>query len=110
MYWVTGLLGLAFIVAPFALGYSGDPFALWTSIVLGVIVALVSGYKAVAHDTARWEYVVAAIAGLLAVFAPFIFGFTALTIAMWTSIILGAILAILAGYQGFFAARRPTPD
>jgi hypothetical protein len=48
MYWLTGLLGLALVVAPFALGYSGDPTALWSSIILGTVVALVAipaGYQ-----------------------------------------------------------------
>ena len=103
MYWITLILGLALIVAPFGLGYSGEPMALWTSIVLGLVVTLVSAYKAWARDTARWEYMVASIAGLLAVLAPFILGFSTLTMAVWASIILGALLAFLAGFEGFFA-------
>jgi len=46
---------------------------------------------------------VASIAGLLAVLAPFILGFSTLTMAVWASIILGALLAFLAGFEGFFA-------
>lgn len=106
MYWITGVLGLALIIAPFVMNYSNNPAALWTSIILGAIVLLVSAYKAWAKDEARWEYMVAGIAGLLAVFAPFILGFSALTTAMWTSIILGGLLAFLAGYEGFFAKPR----
>jgi hypothetical protein len=46
MFWITGMLGLAFIVAPFAFGYNDTPEALWTSVGVGAIVALVSGFKA----------------------------------------------------------------
>lgn len=106
MYWITGLFGLAFIIAPFVMGYSNTPAALWSSIILGAIVFLVSAYKAWAKDEAMWEYMVAAIVGLLAVFAPFVLGFSALTMALWTSIILGGLLAFLAGYEGFFAKPR----
>lgn len=44
----------------------------------------------------------AGIAGLLAVIAPFVFGFTTLTVALWTFFILGAAIVILAGYEVFF--------
>lgn len=102
MFWMTGILGLLLIAAPFALGYSTDPTALWTSVVLGAVMVVVSGYKAWVQDRTTWEYWVAGIAGLLAVLAPFILGFTTLVLAMWTSIVLGAVVAILAGYEVFF--------
>ncbi|MCB9098031.1 MAG: SPW repeat protein [Anaerolineales bacterium] len=103
MYWLTGILGAILIVAPFILGYSENLAALWSSMILGLVVAAVSLYKALSKDTARWEYGVAAVVGLLAVFAPFMFGFSAVAMAMWATIILGAVIALLAGYLGFFA-------
>lgn len=107
MYWVIGILGLALIVAPYVLGYSGNTNALWTSIILGVVVALAAGYKALAKDVRRWEDWVAGIAGLLAVIAPFVLGFSALTTAVWASVILGAVVAILVGYELFFVTPKP---
>lgn len=101
MYWLTGILGLIMIVAPYVLGFSGDPGALWTNIILGVVVLLASAYKAIARDVALWEYWVAGIAGVLAVVAPFTFGFSAQAIALWTTLILGAVVAILAGIKVF---------
>jgi len=109
MYWTIGILGLALIVAPFVLGYSGDTNALWTSIILGAVVALVAGYKALTKDVAKWEDWVAGIAGLLAVIAPFVL-FSAQTTAVWTSVILGLVVAILAGYQVFFVKPKPAPS
>lgn len=103
MYWITGILGLALIVAPFALGFSSNSIALWASVILGAAVVLVSGIKAVTHDTARWEYWVAGILGLAAIVAPFVLRFSAQATAMWTNIVLGALVAVLAGYQAFFA-------
>lgn len=107
MYWITGVLGLVLMLAPFLAGYSNTPAALWSSIVLGLIVLAVSIYKGVTHDEARWEDAIIAITGLLAVFAPFVFGFSAITVAVWTSIAVGGLMAFLAGYEGFFA--RPQP-
>src|SRR5574340_463754 len=102
MYWITGILGLAFIVAPFVLGYSGNPIALWTSLVLGAAIAVVSGYQAFADKMGKWEYWAAGILGLLAVIAPFVLGFSALATALWTILVLGIVVAILAGYEVFF--------
>jgi hypothetical protein len=103
MIWFTAFLGLALMLAPFIMGYTYNALALWTSLIMGLIVLVVSIYKGVKHDKAQWEYMVIAIVGLLAVFAPFILGFNATTIAVWTMVVLGGILAILAGFEGFFA-------
>ena len=102
MYWVTGILGLALMVAPFLLGYTSNPTAFWTSLITGLVILAVSTYKAITHDQARWEYMVATVVGLLAVFAPFVLGFGSLTIAVWALVILGGLVAIFAGFEGFF--------
>lgn len=99
MYWITGILGLALIAAPYVLGYATNPTAVWTSLILGVAVVIVSAYKAFAHDMAKWEYWVAGLLGLAAIVLPFVLGFSTQASAM---LILGAAVAILAGYQVFF--------
>lgn len=102
MYWITGILGLAFVIAPFVLGYSGDSSALWTTIVLGAAIVVVSGYKAFADKMGKWEYWAAGICGLLAVIAPFVLGFNAQTTALWATLALGVIVAVLSGYEVLF--------
>jgi hypothetical protein len=89
-------------VAPFGFGYSNNTYALWTSIILGAGVLVASIIEAFDARKAKWEYWVAGLAGLAAVIAPFVFGFTTLTMALWTTIVLGAIVLILAGYKLFF--------
>ena len=106
MYWVTGILGLILVLTPFAMGFSNNLAALWTSIILGLVVAAVSFYKAFSKDPSRWEYRVAAVMGLIAIFAPFLFTFSTVTVAMLTVMVLGALIALLTGYQGFFARPR----
>jgi hypothetical protein len=102
MYWLTGILGLAMAVAPFALGYRDHTFAMWTSVILGVVVLLASLYEGMDERQAKWEWWVVGLAGVLAVIAPFAFGFTTMTVAFWAMLILGALVAILAGYEAFF--------
>ena len=107
MYWITGILGLVLGIAPFVLGYSDHSSAMWTSVILGVIVFLISLYKAFWNQSPRsWEYGTAGIAGLLALIAPWVLGFSALTSALWTCVILGALLLALTSYEVFYDLPR----
>ena len=96
MYWVTGILGVLLFIAPFVLGYSSDSPALWSNLILGAIVVIVSAIKGFIPDRTRWEYWLAALMGLLAIVAPFVLHFTVAATALWTSIILGIVIAVLA--------------
>ncbi|MEZ4659799.1 MAG: SPW repeat protein [Caldilineaceae bacterium] len=107
MYWLTGVLGLALAVAPFLLGYSDHQMAMWTGIVLGVVVLVASIFEALDDSKAKWEWWVAGVAGLIAVIAPFVFGFSALATALWTMMILGVVVLVVAGYEVFFV-QQPT--
>ena len=107
MYWLTGILGLALVAAPYVLGYSANPTAVWTSLILGALVVIVSAYKAFAHDMANWEYWAVGILGLVAVIAPFVLGFSAQASA---TLVLGALVAILAAYQVFFVKPPETHE
>jgi len=99
MYWLNMILGLALLVAPFVFNYTTDVRAFWSSIILGAVIALASGYKAYAKDAARWEDWVDVVAGVIAVLVPFVFGFSALATALWACVVLGVIVAALSGYK-----------
>jgi hypothetical protein len=101
MYWLETVLGLALIAAPFALGYRDNPAALWSSVVIGVVVVAVSGYKGYTRTPERWEGWVNVIAGVAAVLVPFIFGFSALATALWASVLIGILIAALSGIALF---------
>lgn len=99
MYWLTGIVGLFMIVAPYIFGYTQNTTALWTSVIAGLIVAGASVWEALARRKENWEYWVAAIVGILAIISPFVLGFVHITAATWTTVIAGAVVAILAGSQ-----------
>jgi hypothetical protein len=99
MYWITGILGILLIIAPFVFNYTSDPAALWSNIILGALVVIVSAIKGFIPDRTRWEYWLAALLGLLAILAPFVLNFTFAYAALWSSIILGVVTAVLAGYK-----------
>lgn len=106
MYWITGFLGVAFALAPFLFGYSENTLALWTSLLLGGAVVVISYMEAVAGDTQRWEYWVAIVLGAGAIIAPFILGFGTHMTALWVSIAVGLMLAAVAGSKLYYDRPR----
>jgi bacteriorhodopsin len=104
MFWITGLLGLALGVAPWVFQYNNNDTAMWTSVGVGAIILLVSAYKGLAQDTQKWEYWVIGLAGIVAVAAPFVLDFTALTAAMWASLVIGILAVLISGYEVALAA------
>lgn len=101
MYLVTGVLGLAFAIAPFLFGYRDNITATYTSIILGALVVLASAVEFFQEDKEMWEYWAAGILGLAAITAPFVLNFSSHINAMWTSVIAGALIAIFAGSKLF---------
>jgi hypothetical protein len=85
------------------LGYSTNPTATWGSIAVGAVIAIASGYKAYTKVADRWEDWVDVVAGVIAILLPFVFGFSALAVALWTCIVLGVIVVAVAGYDLYTA-------
>lgn len=102
MYWITGILGLAFAAAPFLFGYADNSIALWTSLIIGGGVLLTSLAEGVQDNKGKWEYLVSALVGLGAVAAPFVLGFGSVTTAMWTSVGIGLLLTLIAGSKLYY--------
>lgn len=101
MYLLTGFLGLVSIIAPYVLGYSADTGALWTSLIVGFVLIGASIFEGIAAGRERWEYWVVGIAGLVAIFAPFVLGFSTLSVALWTLVIIGLVTILAAGAKLF---------
>jgi len=99
MNWVTIIAGVVLFVAPFLFGYTGAPAALWTGLVMGVVIAFL-GYR----KLYRW----AAGAGVVTLIAPFVLGFSGIAAALWTCLIVGAVVALLDGYRGFLSEEAKT--
>ena len=97
MYWITGILGLTFVLAPFVLGYGNNMAALWTNILIGGATIVISWIEGAQANREQWEYWTAAILGIVAIIAPFIFGFGGIAVATWTSSVVGGLITLFAG-------------
>lgn len=97
MYRVTGIVGLILAVAPWLFGYSDNRIALWASVILGLGTVIVSWMEGRREDRERWEYLTAALLGIIAVIAPFVLGYSHLANARWSSVIAGILIAAFAG-------------
>lgn len=104
MYLLTGFLGIIAIVSPYLFGYNDDTVALWTSLIMGGVLLAASIFEGIAADREKWEYWVVGVAGLVAILAPFALGFSALTAALWTLVIIGGV-TILAAWMKLFPGR-----
>ncbi|MCL6444237.1 MAG: SPW repeat protein [Alicyclobacillus sp.] len=94
--WVAGVIGIWFIVAPWALSFADHTAALWWSIIPGAIQAIVSGWIAMRDGTTgwrTWQNWVALAAGVWFVLLPYVFNLGQAEI--WTSVILGAVTILL---------------
>ncbi len=89
---ILALLGAGLFVAPFLFSYTGNTAALWTCLILGVLIAVLGYLKSY-----RWT----AGLGAITLVGPFILGFGQVTAAVWTCMIVGFLVATLAGYQGW---------
>ncbi len=104
MYRLTGVFGLALVVAPYLSGYYANPIALTTSVLLGLAILVVSVFKGLVLDESNWEYWVAGVLGVAAFLAPTALGFS---VQGGVTLVLGAMVAVLSAYQLFFA---PKPE
>ncbi len=108
LYWAIAIVGVLLIIAPFVLGYDDIDEALWASIILGGIIALSMIYKALVRDDSTWEFWLAGIAGVAAIVAPFVLGYDNDDSSLWSSIVLGVLAVLGAGYLALIGRPRTT--
>ena len=90
--WINLICGVLLFISPWALGFSGDLMAARAAWVGGVIIFVVGVIALV--QFAEWEEWVALIVGALIVIAPWVLGFAVIHPAMWSCVVLGAIVVL----------------
>jgi hypothetical protein len=107
---VNALLGAWLVAIPFV--FAGAPgmgtgFAFWNYILVGGAIFLLSGYNWWVADEddpgSTWAAVGSALLGLWMIVVPFLTTVSAGGLLLWNDIIVGAIVAILAGYNAYEA-------
>ncbi len=102
--WINLVCGVLLFASPWALRFTGDPMAARTAWVGGVIIFLAS--VAALAQFAEWEEWVALIVGALVIIAPWVFGFTTIHAAMWSCVVLGAIV-VLSSISEIWTVHNP---
>ena len=93
--WANFALGIWLIIAPFALSYRRIQAALWEDVVVGLLVAAYSLWRALdVEQMAVGNWIVGAL-GLWALVSPYVLHFSGATIAMRNNVIVGAMVTIV---------------
>lgn len=98
LHWLNALIGIWFIIAPWALSFSGHSGALWASIIVGAIQLIVSFWAAVTEDPVGWglwQGWIALLAGIWFLIQPYVLSGLG-TSEQWVSTILGIITIIFS--------------
>jgi hypothetical protein len=109
--WASGLLGVWLVLAPFvlgrpyALGYVDYPEAVWTDIILGVLIVATS-YTAVCSVSQKPSWWTG-FCGLLLILAPFGLNYQTPVRALTNDLLVGFAVVILATVAAL--AKSPNP-
>lgn len=102
---VNIVAGLGLLLSPWYLGYASETFAAWNAWIIGAAVALIAAVALFAfHKTEEW---INLVLGLWAVFAPWLLGFAALSMATAAHVVAGLVVAIVAAANLWFTTNRP---
>ncbi|QRM35340.1 SPW repeat protein (plasmid) [Microvirga sp. VF16] len=87
-------IGVMLFISPWALRYTANTAASWNAWGLGLTITLLALAAIIAFE--RWEEWINLSLGIWVVLAPWVLGFSAVTAAMWTHLVLGALVVALA--------------
>jgi hypothetical protein len=108
--WIVVIAGVWELVAPFILGYANVTAALWNAIIVGILFIILGAWAALTADAATSKTLdwIAVVVGIWLIIAPFVLGYTAVTVALWNAIIVGIIAAACAFFAALRAPTAPT--
>jgi hypothetical protein len=94
--WGNFAMGVWLVMAPFALSYRRIQAALWEDMVVGLLIAAYSLWRALEIEPMTVSNWIVGALGLWALVSPFALHFSDNTIAMRNNVIVGAAVTILA--------------
>ncbi len=92
--WASLVLGLWLLLSPWLLGYTSLTNALWNSVIVGILVALM----ALMHLRGGpvWEEWVNLVLGIWLILSPWILGFSGMASPTWNAVIVGVLVGLFA--------------
>ncbi len=100
--------GVWLIIAPFIIGYVALESALWNDILCGAIVLILAAIRVAMPLRHVWLSWVNLVVGLWLIIAPFVLDYAAFPAPVWNDILVGILIAGMAGWSGL-AAGTPRP-
>ena len=110
--WVVVLAGIWEVVAPFVLGYTVTTAALWDAVIVGAVLIVLGAWAALSNQegTDRGLDWLNALVGLWLIAAPFVLEYTGIAAALWNDVVVGIIVAVVAGYAAVALGQRQHPQ
>ncbi len=102
--WINLVLAILLLISPWVLAFPAGP-ASYNAVIAGLIIGLVAVGAIVAF--AQWEEWVNLIVGVWVFIAPFVLSFTAAPQAMWTHVVIGLVVAVLAAFELWSVMHEP---
>jgi len=105
------LAGIWIIFSPWIFGYAVFPAAMWSSVVVGILIAVFAALRASSPASSPGLSWVNALLGAWVIVTPWIFNYEANAAATWDKVIIGAIvlcLALVSASGGTSHTVRPT--
>lgn len=103
--WANLVLAVLLFLSPWILGFSAEQYAAWNAWISAVVVAALAIGAISAFQ--EWEEWLSLIAGIWVVVSPWVLGFTAITIATWTHVVLGLLIAAAAAWEIWEVRHQP---
>ena len=102
--WINLVLAILLLISPWVLAFPTGA-ASYNAVIAGRIIGLVAVGAIVAF--AQWEEWVNLIVGVWVFIAPFVLGFSAAPSALWTHVVIGLVVAVLAALELWSVMHEP---
>ncbi len=110
--WLVALVGVWEVAAPFALGATATTAYLADAIIVGVALIVLGAWAALSDQrgTDRALDWINAVLGVWLIAAPFVLGYTGVTYALWSDVIVGIAVAVLGGWAAVALGQTHHPQ
>jgi predicted MFS family arabinose efflux permease len=94
--WLNLVLAAALFVSPWVLGFASETIPAWNAWIVGVLLAALA--VAALSAFAEWEEWSSLVLGVWLIVSPWLLQFAANMNAMWTHVVLGALVAAVSAW------------